>query len=445
MRQFFSHAIFTSVMLIALSGCYGQSHLATMSDVQQTAQIGNYERAEELVKENKYLQNPRNDLLYALELGVLTHLNKKYAESNLWFERAAGRMEELDKISLSGMAADWIVSEKFHPYRGEDFERVLVHYYMTLNYLMSGQLQEALVECRRVNTLLRYFNSRYEYKNVYKTDAFMLYLSGLIYDAMGEVNDAFIDYRHAYQTYTGDYREYYGVPLPSQLQQQLLRTASALGFTGIFEEYRTEFSGQEWPTQREYQNAARLVIIWNKGLAPYKIEELFRWSSDGDDWSEDDEPGCYVKVAFADFVPRVETFSQAIVSVNGTTRTLELAEDVGQIARKNLEDRRFRTIAQGVSRNIIKCAIEEGMLDDEHWWFWHLVFTGITELTEGADVRQWFLLPAQVHLTQLLVQPGVTDVDLSFLDARGQISQHTLYEDVHLERGKTTFLIHRTF
>ncbi|PIE33809.1 hypothetical protein CSA56_09865 [candidate division KSB3 bacterium] len=430
--------------LFALSGCYGRSHYATMGDVQRAVQTGDYDHAEQLVKEKEELQSTRNDLLYALELGVLHHLNGKYAESNSWLETAAARMEELDRISISGTTSDWIFSEKFHPYRGEDFERVFVHYYMTLNYLMLGQLQEALVECRRVNTLLQYLNSRYEHKNVYKTDAFILYLSGLIYDALGEINDAFIDYRRAYQTYLGDYRQYYATPPPSQLLAQLLRTTAALGFSDIFETYRADFSTQQWPTQDEYRDSARLVVIWNKGLTPYKTERSFRWNSGGHDWLKEDDPGCYLKFSFAEFIPRPETFSRANISINGKVQSLELAEDVGRIAIKNLEDRRLRTVMQAVSRNTIKCVGQHEWLDDTAW-VWRWLYAGAVELTEGVDLRHWFLLPAEVHIAQLLVEPGLTDVEFSFLDAAGRCAKQVLYKDVRLEHGKTTFLIHRTF
>ncbi|MCP4399286.1 MAG: hypothetical protein GY801_18540 [bacterium] len=423
-----------------LSGCYGQSHYATMSGIQQATQHGEYERAKEFVEMNTELRKERNALLYTLELGVLNHLNGDYRESNQWLEKAAARMEELDVISLSGLAADWIFSERFHPYRGEDYERVLVHYYMTLNYLMMGQLQEALVECRRFNSLLQQFHDRYDEKSVYKSDAFMLYLSGLIYDAMGELNDAFIDYRHAYESYRSDYRKYYATPLPPQLPEQLLRTSDGLSFFDYFEDYRQEFPGTNWPTQQEYRHSARLVVIWNKGLIPYKVEKLFRWYTG---WNDIDRPGCYIKFGFAELVPRIEFLSRASVTVNGQTRRLELAEELGKIAQKNLEDRRLRTAMHAASRNIIKCAAEQAM--EEQHWIWGWIFAGATELTEGVDVRHWFLLPAEMHITHMLLPPGTSDVELNFSDPGGNPTQQTRFENVRLQAGKTTFLIHRTF
>jgi hypothetical protein len=312
---------------------------------------------------------------------------------------------------------------------------------MALNYLMLGDLEEALVECRYLNTeLLPMFNDRYENKNVYKTDAFFLYLSGLIYDAMGEVNDAFIDYRHAYNTYISDYQENYGTAPPSQLLEQILRTSSALGFIEDFETYRQEFQGNTWPTQQEYRDAARLVVIWDNGLIPYKAQRIYREYIPLDD---DKDKGCYVKFAFPEFIQRFPTYRRAMVSVSGNTASLEFAEDLSQIAIKNLEDRRVRTIVKAVARNVLKCLAEHEIKQQNEILGW--LFAGLTELTEQADTRSWLLLPTNIHLTQMLLPPGVSDVEISFSDASGVFAHHQLYEDITFEKGKTTFLIYRTF
>ena len=433
------HCCLLLLTLGLLSGCAG-SHFSTMNDVQQAVQAGNYQHAEELMEKKKELKKAKNEVLYALEQGLIAHLNAQYDESNRLLTQAAERMEELDIISVSGTASGWLFSEKIQPYRGEDFERVIVHYYMSLNYLMLGDLQEALVECRRVNTLLREFNDRYEHKNVYKTDAFILYLSGIIYDAMGETNDAFVDYRNAYNAYTKDYNEFYETPVPLQLQEQLLRTTSALGFNDILETYRDTFQAESWPTQQQYQNAARLVIIWDSGFIPYKTERVFRNYVELDD---DEDAGCYIKFAFPDLVSRVPNFSQATVSVDGITQPLELVEELGKIAIKNLEDRRIRTLAKAVTRNIVKCAAEYEIEKENQ--ILGYIFGALTELTEGADTRHWLLLPADIYVTQLLVEPGVQDVTLSFSGAIGQADNTKTYENIQLKRGKTTFLIYRTF
>ncbi len=444
------HSIASMLLLccavVGLTGCYAQSQLAVMNDVQAAVQNDDYNQAEALMKEKEDLQQERNDVLYFLEMGLITHLGAKYADSNSWFEQAAQRMEALDVISVSGTAAEWILTEQLQPYRGEDFERVLVHYYMALNYVMLGQLQDALVECRRVNTLLQQFNNRYEQKNVYKTDAFALYLSGLIYDAMGELNEAFVDYRNAYDTYAGDYTTYYGTSAPKGLQENLLRAASALGFSDVVERYRS--SVESWPEQSVYRQSARLVVIWENGLIPYKVAKDFRLDEDDDvvEWNEeedDEDDECYLKFSFAEFAPRLNLFARASVSAGGVTRHLELAEDVSRIAQKNLEDRRLRAIAQAISRNLLKCAAQASISEDH--WFWQWLFIGLTELTEGADVRHWFLLPADIHITQLVLPPGTTDVEIAYFDAAGAPLKQARVEQVDLQAGQTKFIIQRTF
>lgn len=437
--QSLSKGVYLLLVLMLLSGCAG-SHFATMSDVQQELIYGNYQGAEELLADKEELQKARNEVLYALEYGMVAHLKGDYVQSNRLFEQAIARMQALEATSVTETATKWIFTEKIQSYQGEDFEKVIVHYYMALNYLMLGDLQEALVECRRVNTLLREFNDRYEHKNVYKTDAFMLYLSGILYDTLGEVNDAFIDYRNAYNAYRDDYQQFYGTPVPAQLQQELLRTASVLGFTNERHEYQQTFGIQDWPTQQEYRQAARLVVIWDNGQIPYKVEKAYRQYVELND---KEDAGCYLKFAFPEFVTRIPNFSRATVSVDNTTQTLELTEDLAQIAIKNLEDRRLRTMAKAVARNVLKCVAEYEIEKKNRILGW--LFGGLTELTEGADTRQWILLPANIHLAHLLVKPGVKDVAMTFAGIGGQPAYQRVFEQVPLEAGKTTFLIHRTF
>lgn len=431
-------SLFTFLILV-LAGCAG-SHYETMLGIQQAVQVGDFQRADDLLSKEKDLAQGQNRLLYLLDKGMIAHLNGEYAQSNQLFEQAETRIEELDIISITGTASEWLINATSQPYDGEDFERVMVHYYLALNYLMLGDLEEALVECRRLNTLLRMFNDRYENKNIYKTDAFILYLSGLIYDAMGEVNDAFIDYRNAYNTYISDYQENYGNSPPPQLLEQILRTSSALGFTEDFETYRQEFQLDTWSTQQEYRDAARLVVIWDNGLIPYKAQRIYRQYIETDD---DKDRGCYVKFAFPEFIQRFPTYRHARVFVGENMASLELAEDLSQIAIKNLEDRRVRTIVKAAARNLLKCVAEHEIKKQNEILGW--LFAGLTELTEQADTRSWLLLPANIYITQMLLPPGISDVEISFSDASGVFAHHQLYEDIVFEKGQTTFLIQRTF
>lgn len=430
------HALCLGLFLL-LSGCAGNYHDA-MSPVHRAVQSGQYEEADRLLNREPEIADGNARLLYLLDKGMIAHLEGRYADSNRHFEQAARQFDALDYVSATGTAAEWTISELGQPYRGEDFERVIVHYYMALNYLMLEEWDEALVECRRVNTLLRELNGRYEQKNVYTTDAFMLYLSGLIYEAMGATNDALVDYRNAYETYTTDYAALYGTPLPAGLRENIVRTALALGFDDIAEQYAGPLSLAAVPTQQEFQESARLVIVWDNGLIPYKAQHIYRDVIDLDD---DNDDGCYLKFAFPVFVSRPSRFTHATVSIGGQRRQVELVEDLARIAIKNLEDRRLRTLAKAIARNVLKCAAEHQLRREHEALGW--LFALLTEVTEQADTRSWLLLPGTIHMTEMLVPPGTADVTVAFSSPYGPGMAQV--KTVTLEAGQTTFLIHRTF
>jgi hypothetical protein len=96
-----------------------------------------------------------------------------------------------------------------------------------------------------------------------------------------------------------------------------------------------------------------------------------------------------------------------------------------------------------MTRNLIKCAAGY-KLEKENQGLGFL-FGFLTELTEGAETRHWSLLPAHIHLTQMLLPPGTTDVELILSGSLGQPVRRVAYKNVTLQQGKTTFLIHRTF
>ena len=103
-------------------------------------------------------------------------------------------------------------------YKGEDHEHLILLYYKAINYLKMQMLDEALVECRRLNIRLQQLSDRYESENKYKRDAFINMLMGIIYDSNKDYNNAFIAYRNAWEVYQDDYQRLFKVNAPDQLK-----------------------------------------------------------------------------------------------------------------------------------------------------------------------------------------------------------------------------------
>jgi len=90
-------------------------------------------------------------------------------------------MERLYAASISENALSFVVNDATVSYAGDDYEQVLVHLYMALNYLELGQRDEARVEALQVDTKLREIGEKIP-ANKFTEDALSRYLTGMIYE-----------------------------------------------------------------------------------------------------------------------------------------------------------------------------------------------------------------------------------------------------------------------
>ncbi|MEI9808407.1 MAG: hypothetical protein WDO16_11355 [Bacteroidota bacterium] len=89
---------------------------------------GNYESAAKALDNNKLLKKNRNRLLYLLERGKVCHLLQQYDSSNRYFNEADQLMEDT-RTSVKDIALGTLLNPMMQTYKGEDFEKYLVHYY----------------------------------------------------------------------------------------------------------------------------------------------------------------------------------------------------------------------------------------------------------------------------------------------------------------------------
>ena len=72
--------------------------------------------------------------------------------------------------------------------------------------MKMGRFEEALVEVRRMEILLNQLDDKYKSEEKFNKDAFVHLLMGLVYDAQGDINNAFIaaDTVILYENYYND-------------------------------------------------------------------------------------------------------------------------------------------------------------------------------------------------------------------------------------------------
>lgn len=457
--------------LIFIGGC--ATYYKKTQKFQSYVTSGEIEKAREWIDRNEKLKNGKNELLYHMNRGWVYWMLGDAETSNAEFETADLLIEDYHR-QLGYEALSLISNPGIKPYQAEDFEKVMVNYFKALNYLQLGNHEDAIVEARRIIIKLQQLNSKYkEKKNRYSDDAFAHIMIGLIYDAEGDYNNAFIAYRNALEVYENIYSENFGVEAPGQLRHDLLRTAYLTGFYDEVEVYEKKF-GMTYKHQE--QKGGDVVVFWQNGFGPVKSEWGITFVALPGDAGfityTNEEYGLtfpfyignrskeqqsqlrnlnIVRVAFPKYLERRPVYRQAVLKVNNREYSFELAQNMNTIAFKTLRDRMLRELGNSLLRLATKKALEiavreatatsskEDKLDAGD--IAPAAITLINAFTEKADTRNWQTLPYSISYTRLHLPEGKHRAELE-VSNKNSVQKHTLELDV--AAGKTNFYVHQT-
>ncbi|SMO35742.1 hypothetical protein SAMN06265379_101237 [Saccharicrinis carchari] len=438
---------------LTILGCatYYQKNYQLQNYITQ----GNFSAADKLLNQNKKGEDGINRVLYYMNKGMVNFMLGRHQESNRYFEKADLYNEDYRK-SLGSEALALISNPMVKPYKPEDFEAVMVHYYKSLNYLMIGQYENALVECRRINIQLQQLNDKYKkHKNKYANDAFAHNLMGMIYDASGDKNNAFIAYRNAFNAYDQEYRELFGIAPPQQLKKDLLRTAYQVGFMEEYRSYQDKFGMEYIPDSTA---SGSLIFLWMNGFGPVKSEWSINFTNTGfnNGWINltNDDYGLsfpiyvgnrkaqeqnafknlsFLRVTFPKYVERKPVFSHAYLQSDKQKYPLELSQDINAIAFQSLKDRMARELANSIARLATKKALE-ALANQENQNI-GTVLSIINAMTEKADTRNWQSLPYAIHYARIPLSEGNHQLSLQMQGGQQESTDFTF----EIQKGKTTF------
>lgn len=409
-------------LLVTLISCatYNSQSLAFQSKLQQ----GNTKGALASLEKNKFLSKPRNKLLSLLEKGRVAYLDGDYKLSNTYFNQADLFIEE-NKAAVGNQILGTLINPEKTTYKGEDFEKVAIHYYKALNYTFLNQYDEALVEAKRITLQLQKINEAYpkNKKNRYKSDAFALNLQGLLYEASGDINNAFIAYRNAVDLYLKYEGAYIGVPIPQQLQHDVLRTASIMGFQNSVVAYEKKL-GIKYQENIKEDHLGEVVIFWENGLVPYKDETFFTFTilpNTGIGYATIVNKDLAIdlpfpafgnkkntldvfNVAFPRYVARQPYYQKALIINAGKSYDFQLAQNYDEIAFKTLKDRTLREIGNTALRIGAK-KISQYSLQEKNEGL-GVVLGLVNAFTESADTRNWQTLPSKIYYSRIPLKKG---------------------------------------
>ncbi len=426
--------------VLFLSSCASVSSVQPL--VRQLSVSGRYDKALQVLEDQKAVYGSRNRLLYNLDRGMVLHLSGQYQESIDAFEKAKQQHEALYTESLSKIGSSWLWNDNLLPYRGEDYERVMINIFQALNFAAQGDFEAALVEARDVDVKLTAMNLLYaaEQKNVYREDAFARMLSGILYEASGtyaDLNDAFISYEKAYQVYLSDYKVNYGLDPPRILKENLCTLARWMGGS-TWEKYKDLLPQENCLSLQEKSQKGEIFFIQYHGYSPVKKAESVLLPMPGGYVSSFSFPK-YQSLPYGpgDRVIRAENLQKDIFYAE-----TYLGQDIDRIAKKNLADRKVRILVKGVARPVGRYFVERHVENEtekkhgkrEAGWF-RLLASLFNMAAEKADLRSWQTLPGEIRIARLILDPGAYVIYLNDKDVLAEVS---------LAAGEKKFIIFRT-
>ncbi len=379
----------------------------------------------------------KDRVVYYVDAGLAYHYAGLYDSSNARLHEAELAAEELFTKSISKAALSLLLNDNALEYAGEDYEVLYTNLFSALNYISLGKFDDAFVEIKRANLKLELLEDKYadavmtlqrgaeEDTNAVQIDydikpvrfhnsAFARYLSMHMYAADGRYDDARID------------RDY------------LREAFRAQPFIYGFEAPDVQFAADD---------GAVLSVVALAGLAPVKEAVNFRLRTDKDldlvqilysdsEYRENPEYGhfpmdvsedYYFKFAVPKLADRLSVISQVNVYASGKLLgTLQLLEDVGSVAKETFESKSSliyirsvaRAVAKGLAAHKAKKKADSGGLGG---WLKKAAIDVVSDVSENADLRCARLLPGRILVGDFVLDPGVYDLTVEFIDSSGQL------------------------
>lgn len=420
--RFFS--ISTFLLLTGCAGLSSEQLFSTYSNTMQTTRTdlaaGQFANASVQLK--PLPANHNSYVLNLLERAKLAQLAGDHLTSQTLLTDALTTIDEQNfdaQVQLSRGVENvtaFLTNDNARSYRVPYYEQTLAHTYQVFNYLAAKQFDSAMVEIRKANLVqetalkqnqkfieqaarkqnidLGTVNGSYptmdaligNVKNGFQ-NAYTFYLSAVLYEAAGQIDDAYIDYKRAIDIY----------PNNPYLQKELLRIAKHYGFSEEYAAFKKRFTTQA-PVHSN--NLARVVVLIEQDLIPVRQShrmDLPIYTSRGD--------MRFYSIATPTYTNLAVTPVNNTLSINNLNLVSSEIVNMAALAAKDLKD----NIAGSVVRQVARVAAKEEMrraIAKEGGEIGNILATLYNIASEQADTRSWQTLPSNVQVISSHFAPG---------------------------------------
>jgi hypothetical protein len=425
------HVIVLSLIL-SFSACTSLGFKDLFSDYAEqlenarSAQLkGDFKTAAALIVEPKANQN--NYTLNLLEKARLHFLANDWAQSRKDFALVSEVLDEeaaKAKLRLSrGVAnvASLVSSDNVIAYQVSPYEQTMLHSYQALNYLFLGQLEGALVEVRRANlvqenalrahqqdldtgvsnlerqSLDRAYPSMSamigDLKNGFQ-NAYTFYLSGLLYEAALQTNDAYIDYKRALEIFPNNH----------YLQQDVLRLATQLGMVDDLVLFTAKYGDYQAP---KIADSGELVILLENGAINPKQEVSINLPI----FSGVNQPR-FFSFALPVYNGTLAKYPALTINLAGHTYASEQIVRLQSLASKQLQEQMPSLVTRQALRLVAKEKLRSTM-SQQGGEIGNILAVLYNVASEQADTRSWLTLPDEVQILRISLAPGQQTIELN--------------------------------
>lgn len=409
----------TLLIAFFLPGC--ATYQSKIQDGVDYSRLNQHEPAIEHFKTLLDQSSERDRLAYLLEYASALQIAGRYQESARYFNQADQLGEQLDYLSVSNVTMATLGGEEMVQYKGESFERILIHVLNALNYLALQNLDSAMVEIRKIDLKVKKYQA--EIRSSYEVNPLGTYLSGLLYDSQKQWDDAFIAYHRTHNL--GMYQPYLSPDLArvakkAQRSDQLQREGLSLSKEPPF--YHLP--------ECKNKDCGEVIILFLQGLGPQKV------SYSG---------GSRIPVMQSTFsaVQKLTCDFQRVGDSKSTiNRSTELIYDVTQVAQQTLEADYSSLVMRRLGGDVAKYVVANKM-SEKNEALGALAYLFML-LADRADLRQWRLLPHSVQMVRQQLPVGQWRLNMAGRDNYQEVLQEWPEEMVEIKKNHTYFIIKRS-
>lgn len=429
-------------VLLLLSGCASTSTFRSYTS-QLNPVIQNLRENKSLDLKTKLANkvNSGDKILYLMERGRIAQIQGDVDTSRTNFEAAIQAIKESDEkavVSASGAAAQAsavMVNANAIPYNGDGYERVMLYLFQAMNYLAENDIEGTGVELRRANAEQEEALKRHEkeieqaketarqnhvsdsapdavtnaymdmdrisgkVKNSFQ-NAYSFYLSGIVYEMLGQPNDAYIDYKKAIEIF----------PDNTYLQKDVIRLAKQLNMRDDFDHFKYLYPKAIETLPQNNANNSELILFFEDDFVAQKeqIKIPIPIST---------RTVNFTAVAFPIYNIKSVSFSPIALSENGNLQgATEPICDVNALAVKSLKEKVPAIAIHCLISACAKAAVAK-TAEDKGGLIGSLCASAYNIFSENADLRSWVTLPADVQIMRISLSAGEHDFLLTHRDS----------------------------